>query len=116
MTKESGILVAETILSYIESLYSDNTKDWYILSYSNGRENGYYIINYAINSDSRSLAICRGRNSDNIVIYFGTVVSFEPGGNVPNKETYESAKHFPFNAISEAANFVYDYLQKGFVS
>lgn len=78
-------------------------------SYTNGRERGY-SLNESFNFNGKKVAFSENRNSDDIVVYFGTALDFEQNTNIPSDKVYASRKFFDYNRADRAAEFIFDYL------
>jgi hypothetical protein len=80
-----------------------------LYSYTNGREQGY-ALDAGVNLTRRKVAFSENRNSDDIVVYFGTALDFEQNTNIPSDKVYASRKFFDYNKADRAAEFIFDYL------
>jgi hypothetical protein len=86
--------------------------------YENGREHGYNIRNSLVEWDKSGMSVSfsENRNSDDIVVYYGTVENFEDNSNVPDTETWrDRRKFFKFGEYTQAAQFIFKYLMTGTV-
>ena len=78
--------------------------------YANGREEGYSLYSLRSPDDGfRQIAVAQYRNSDNIVVYFGTILDFYMAGNIPSDKIYKAARFFKYNESMLAAKFILEY-------
>lgn len=75
--------------------------------YQNGRECGYAVTR---TGHLEKVAFSENRNSDEIVLYSGTLTDFEMSGNVPSKEVYEKRVLFQSEKYVEAARMALNRL------
>ncbi len=120
MKKSNSIKLSEMIITAISLIdKSEATKEFHIENYSNGREQGYSITNFAakeIGTFSQAylkVSFSLFRSSDSIVIYTGSVNDFTDAGNLPTDEVYRNSKSFDYKQIFEAAEFIIFYLTTG---
>lgn len=79
--------------------------------YENCRERGYHINYYVEGSAARAVSFSENRNSDDIVVYVGSMIDFAPNTNIPNEEVYHNGrKYFKYQDFIGAANFIFNYL------
>lgn len=86
----------------------------HVENYSNGREQGFYIIYYPKTTssflDGTAVAFAENRNSDEIVVYVGKPRNFTIEGHIPDQETYSRKKFFIDE--KEAAKYIKESLLK----
>ena len=100
--------VASLVLKGLEKLYrgKKNLCSISVESYSNGREQGLYLIN----QEDKSIAISQFRNSDDIVVYWGNMDDFDMWGNIPRNELLETqTQFFKRKNILRASQFIFNY-------
>jgi len=105
--------VADRVLKEFKKIArsSDNTLDVTLGLYVNCREQGY-AINDSYYVVKRKVAFAENRNSDDIVVYFGSSSDFESNTNIPSEEVYRNSRFFGVGQEAQAAQFVFDYLTK----
>lgn len=105
-----SLLVAQAVLAMVNyNLPEDDefkNSDFWVESYSNGREQGLSIGH--ISGNRISFAECR--NSDSISVYVGK--NFSMQGNVPDQSAYEGRTHFGFGEHDKAAEFIVEQMKK----
>lgn len=108
MYKGTSLLVSETFFKCLEQSYGENLKECYLETFNNCREYGLVLINYDKNW---VIWACECRNSDNIMLVFGTVGD-KNINNMFNDECWENSKYFPYQrydlAVEEAIKFIED--------
>jgi len=89
--------MAMKVLRKIGNLPKKNEKYW-IEAYSNGREQGFLICYWKINSrNAIRVAFSENRNSDSLVVYVGDgkeTGQFDMTGNVPSDTVWNNARYF----------------------
>lgn len=81
--------------------------------YVNCREQGFNLtahLDPASIGKHRSVSFSECRNSDSIMVYFGTSENFAFNTYIPDDVTYNKAKSFGYGKYEEAAEFIVDYL------
>ncbi len=116
---------ADEVLSRIKSLAAgtspNNLKGWLQVSiYENCRERGYHVSNsYLAEWDRggmRAVSFSENRNSDDIVVYFGTTDTFDDNTHIPDEETYKCHRHFfSYRDFDGAAKSILSYLIEGLI-
>jgi len=98
--------LADSILAEIEKIVVENEdeKDYYLEPYQNGREHGY-----ALRADRKKVAFAEYRNTDNLVLYLGCIMDFEPNGNIPSEKVYAKKEFFAPTNLSGAAKRMLEY-------
>ncbi len=99
-----SLLVAQAVLAMVNyNLPEDDelkNSDFWVESYSNGREQGLSIGHVS----GKKISFSEYRRSDSIVVYIGS--NFSMQGNVPPESVYQAATHFGFGEYDKAATFI----------
>ena len=90
--------VADAVLAIVEGLSQEF--DFTLEPYQNGREHGWALGNFQID---KKVAFAENRNSDDIVVYMGNVLSFDMAGNVPDRVTWRNAH---YDAATEIVKYL----------
>lgn len=100
-----SLKVANTVLCHID-LSAPLAAQCDVLCYENGREHGLAVR--WLGEGGRSCLVCFAecRNSDQIVVYAGSTLQFDSGGNIPNEDVYGAAKYFDCGQFTRAAQFI----------
>jgi len=89
------------------NLPKEIAKNCDIQSWSNGREQGVCIHSTNGNYETWSkIAIAQQRNSDSIMVISGRDVNFNIQTNMPDDEAWEKRKHFEYNEVKKAAEYI----------
>jgi len=105
--KCQGLLVAESILNILNSMFSSDDKvDNWVECFDNCREQGYVI-----KTGNTNIAFCENRNSDNIVVYKYKEVKF-PSNLPANDENWRDRKFFRYDEIYQAARYIKEVILK----
>lgn len=111
------MLVAETILAYLEYLLvNKNLGELVLEPYQCGNEHGWSLKSY-IQQKQVSFAEYEVKNPNQIIVYFGTTKEFDSQGNVPAFHTADIASDMPFvkrklfkgNDTLRAAQFILQF-------
>jgi hypothetical protein len=104
---------AQDVLTHVEKL-SGKRNAFHLEAYANGREQGYAIANFDSTLPKYPrVAFAEYRNSDQIVVYFGTYHDFDMQGNTPSDKVYHDARFFAHDDARGAAKFIVKYLKTG---
>lgn len=104
-----SLLVAQAVLAMVNYNLPDEDlthSDFWVESYSNGREQGMTIGHIS----GKKISFSEYRRSDSIVVYIGS--NFSMQGNVPPESIYQAATHFGFGEYDKAATFIVEAMQK----
>jgi len=110
----SSLLVAHKAVSALEKILPKSiAKDLVIKSWSNGREQGLCLER---SGSVEKIAIDKivfseARNSDEILIVYGSRSDFDFQTNQPNDEIWESRMYFNRNDYSKAAEYIANLLK-----
>lgn len=100
---------ASAVLAILCDMYEESA--WNKLNvepYLNGRESGFAVHDFY--QASKKVAFSENRNSDNIVVYYGTSSDFSMQGNTPSEKSYRNAKFFSYDEYHKAAKWIYEFL------
>ncbi len=97
---------AFAVLKLLEPIASEN---WWLESYSNGREQGFNLWTGGGKQDRR-VSFSRSRGADDIVVYTGRYHDFSLQGNFYQVQPYTYINTFFFTNAQDAANFIFNYL------
>lgn len=77
-------------------------------TFENGREHGFKLWS---RTNLRMVSFGNNRNSDDIVVYFGTVEDFDDSGVFLNDELYEAqTRYYAYRNAKAAARKIFIYL------
>jgi hypothetical protein len=95
---------ARKVLAIVKRLAKNSKDDSYVAveAYVNCREQGFALASH----DESKVAFSENRNSDHIVVYYGTRKDFAFNTNIPSEEAYENRKLFMYNEHEKAAKFI----------
>lgn len=108
MISRHKVATANKVLSKISSL-SKGLK-LTLEMYSNGREQGYSLLDSEGVWPMKKVAFSESRTTDKVVVLCGTANDFDMQGNIPSDSVYKNRKLFLPTEIDKAAQFIIDYL------
>lgn len=89
---------------YKEEKFDREDSSFCLNAFSNCREQGFSLMR-----NDRQVAFSENRNSDNIIVYWGTIREFDISTNHPEK--WENKKYFSYNAYEETAEWIVGFLK-----
>ncbi len=100
--------LADAVLSLIDVRLAEH-KMLYAAPYKNGREDGWAL--YTLLQDGgKQVCFAENRNSDQLVVYAGTVGGFDCTGNVPSEFVWKERRYFAQTELYNAASFILGHL------
>jgi hypothetical protein len=99
---------ADRVLWKVEQITGNQSEEWTLYPYLNGREAGYSLTAYP----GLWVAFSENRNSDEIVVYVGRAGDFEMAGHVPINSAWRSRRYFHPDHVEQAARYIVDYLMQ----
>ena len=100
---------ARKVLAEVKRL-AKSSKDDSIIGievYANCREQGFALAS----CDDRKVAFAENRNSDDIVVYFGSRKDFDFNTNIPSDAVWAKRKFYRYDKPHSAAAFIVGYLE-----
>jgi len=104
---ESDKSTIEKILSKLENTLPKKKK-FTLQKYLNGREDGY-----SLHTNDRKVCWSEFRNTDQTVVYYGSINEFTNGPgwvNLPNEEVYQKKIFFDYRIVNEVVDFINQFL------
>lgn len=111
ITFTNSLKIAKQVLTQVNKKMSKEVaKTCSVESYSNGREQGFSIVQYC--NPALKVSFSENRNSDDIVVYAGEDREFDMGGNIASEKLYKESKYFRYDKVDDAAQFIVDFFTK----
>lgn len=101
-----SLKVARKVLKKI-NLSPALSRECHVEAYSNCREQGYALVRWDNKGKCRKAVFSECRNSDDIMVYSGSIENFG-GGNIPSDKVYKNADRF--RSPESAAQFIIKFI------
>lgn len=106
ITKCDSLKYADKVLSLLRTMSEPGEITVY--AWSNGREQGYWLVNYAADA---AAVVARNRNSDEIRVLVGKIGQFDTTTHQPDEALWEEQRRTCcYENVSEAARFLSEHL------
>lgn len=106
----SSMKKAEKVLKILKKRIGSKEDGLCYQPFQNGREHGFSILNFNANA-KKQVSFSENRNSDEIVVYYGTAYETFDINNLPmTDEDWKRKKYFEPEEYEEAAEFILEKL------